>query len=75
MSFYDFPYFCLKLIFGSIQGIVRSGASYYISGLVMKKKGPFFVTAFNPLGMVIVVVVSSFTLAEQMDLGRYFYLT
>ncbi|KAL4575116.1 hypothetical protein LXL04_021957 [Taraxacum kok-saghyz] len=52
------------------SGIVRSGASYYVSGLVMKEKGPFFVTAFNPLGMVIVAVVSSFALAERLLLGR-----
>ncbi|KVI09786.1 hypothetical protein Ccrd_011791, partial [Cynara cardunculus var. scolymus] len=45
-----------KLLATLYSGIVRSGASYYISGLVMKEKGPFFVTAFNPLGMVIVVI-------------------
>ncbi|KAJ9554566.1 hypothetical protein OSB04_018611 [Centaurea solstitialis] len=50
-------------------GIDRSAATYYISGLVMKERGPSFVTAFNPLGMVIVVIVSSFTLGEQMNLG------
>ncbi|CAH1430579.1 unnamed protein product [Lactuca virosa] len=52
------------------SGIIRSGASYYVSGLVMKEKGPFFVTAFNPLGMVIVAIVSSFALAERLLLGR-----
>nr|XP_043634923.1 WAT1-related protein At2g39510-like [Erigeron canadensis] len=59
-----------KLFATLYSGIVRSGASYYISGLVMKEKGPFFVTAFNPLGMVIVAIVSSFTLAEEIHLGR-----
>ncbi|XP_071707081.1 WAT1-related protein At2g39510-like [Rutidosis leptorrhynchoides] len=59
-----------KLLATLYSGIVRSGASYYVSGLVMKEKGPFFVTAFNPLGMVIVVIVSSFTVGEQMNLGR-----
>ncbi|KAI7749775.1 hypothetical protein M8C21_012133 [Ambrosia artemisiifolia] len=54
----------------NLLGIVRSGASYYVSGLVMKEKGPFFVTAFNPLGMVIVAIVSSFALAERLVLGR-----
>lgn len=37
----------------------------------MKDKGPVFVTAFSPLSMVIVAVLSSFILAEQMFLGRY----
>lgn len=60
----------MKLLATLYSGIIRSGASYYISGLVMKSKGPFFVTAFNPLGMVIVVIVSSFRLGEQLDVGR-----
>ncbi|KVI04947.1 WAT1-related protein At2g39510-like [Cynara cardunculus var. scolymus] len=59
-----------ELVATLYSGIVRSGASYYVSGLVMKEKGPFFVTAFNPLGMVIVAIVSSFALAERLVLGR-----
>ncbi|PWA76170.1 eamA domain, WAT1-related protein [Artemisia annua] len=59
-----------ELVATLYSGIVRSGASYYVSGLVMKEKGPFFVTAFNPLGMVIVAVVSSIALAERLVLGR-----
>lgn len=37
----------------------------------MKDRGPVFVTAFNPLSMVIVAVMSSIILREQMLLGRY----
>ncbi|KAD7480071.1 hypothetical protein E3N88_03207 [Mikania micrantha] len=59
-----------KLFATLYSGIIRSGASYYVSGLIMKVKGPFFVTAFNPFGMVIVVILSSFTLGEQMNVGR-----
>ena len=55
----------------SMQGIVCSGLAYYIQGVVMKDRGPVFVTAFSPLSMVIVAVMSSFILAEQMYLGRY----
>lgn len=54
-----------------MQGIVCSGLAYYIQGVVMKDRGPVFVTAFSPLSMVIVAVLSSFILAEQMYLGRY----
>ncbi|KAL8556830.1 hypothetical protein ACS0TY_004339 [Phlomoides rotata] len=50
-------------------GIVASGMSYYISGVIMKDKGPVFVTAFNPLSMVAVAVMSSFIFAEQMTVG------
>ncbi|XVF23841.1 hypothetical protein REPUB_Repub13aG0074400 [Reevesia pubescens] len=39
-------------------------------GLVMKKRGPDFVSAFNPLGMVIVAILGSFFLAEEMYPGR-----
>ncbi|CAK9176497.1 unnamed protein product [Ilex paraguariensis] len=53
-----------------MAGIIASGVSYYVSGLIIKVKGPVFVTLFNPLCMVIVAVMGSFILAEQMDLGR-----
>ncbi|CAA0820505.1 WAT1-related protein [Striga hermonthica] len=51
-------------------GVVCSGITYYLSGVIMKEKGPVFVTAFNPLGMVIVAVLSSFIFAEQMTVGK-----
>ena len=54
-----------------MQGIVCSGFTYFVQGIVMKNKGPVFVTAFNPLSMVIVAILSSFILSEIMYLGRY----
>uniref|UniRef100_A0A803N4K2 WAT1-related protein n=1 Tax=Chenopodium quinoa TaxID=63459 RepID=A0A803N4K2_CHEQI len=39
------------------------------SGVVMKERGPVFVTAFSPLGMVIVAILSTFLMAEKMYLG------
>ncbi|KAI7728714.1 hypothetical protein M8C21_019085 [Ambrosia artemisiifolia] len=51
-------------------GIVCSGLAFYIQGLVMKTRGPVFVTAFSPLSMIIVAVMGSIILAEQMYLGR-----
>ncbi|KAG8374946.1 hypothetical protein BUALT_Bualt10G0048500 [Buddleja alternifolia] len=59
-----------KLLAYVYGGIVSSGITYYVSGAIMKEKGPVFVTAFNPLSMVIVAVLSSFILAEQMDVGK-----
>ncbi|KAJ4822192.1 hypothetical protein Tsubulata_030308 [Turnera subulata] len=59
-----------KLVAAVYSGIVCSGLAYYIQGLVMKDRGPVFVTAFSPLCMVIVAVMSSIILAEQMFLGR-----
>ncbi|KAJ1377483.1 EamA domain [Sesbania bispinosa] len=56
------------LLFGEL-GIVTSSISYYVQGLVIKKKGPVFATAFSPLMMIIVAIMGSFILAEQIYLG------
>ncbi|KAI3447662.1 hypothetical protein Pfo_004327 [Paulownia fortunei] len=59
-----------KFLAAAYSGILCSAIAYYVQGVVMKERGPVFVTAFSPLGMVIVAVLSSFILAEQMYLGR-----
>ncbi|XP_008233582.1 PREDICTED: WAT1-related protein At2g39510-like isoform X2 [Prunus mume] len=59
-----------KLLAAVYSGIICSGVVYYVQGLVMKERGPVFVTAFSPLSMIIVAVMSSFMLAEIMYLGR-----
>lgn len=48
---------------------MSSGIAYYVQGLVMQKRGPVFVTAFNPLIMIIVAFMGSFILAEKIYLG------
>ncbi|XP_062087354.1 WAT1-related protein At2g39510-like [Humulus lupulus] len=60
-------YMILAALYG---GTFRSGLGYYIQVLVIKLKGPVLVTAFNPVGLVIVAIMSSFILSEQMYLGR-----
>lgn len=52
-----------------MQGIVTSSISYYVQGLVIKKRGPVFATAFSPLMMIIVAIMGSFILAEKIYLG------
>ncbi|GAB2300504.1 hypothetical protein Dimus_034547 [Dionaea muscipula] len=59
-----------RLLAAVYSGVFCSGLAYYIQGMVMKERGPVFVTAFNPLCMVIVAVISSIILAEKMHLGR-----
>ncbi|GAB2235678.1 hypothetical protein Droror1_Dr00026113 [Drosera rotundifolia] len=59
-----------RLLAAVYSGVFCSGLAYYIQGMVMKERGPVFVTAFNPLCMVIVAVMSSIFLSEQMHLGR-----
>ncbi|KAL5558388.1 hypothetical protein UlMin_034599 [Ulmus minor] len=51
------------------SGIVSSGITYYVQGLVLRSRGPVFVTAFNPLCMVLVAILSSIVLAEKIHLG------
>ncbi|XP_050385592.1 WAT1-related protein At2g39510 [Argentina anserina] len=59
-----------KLLTYVYGGIICSGVGYYIQGIAMKERGPVFVTAFNPLSMVIVAILSSIALSEILYLGR-----
>ncbi|KAB8988204.1 hypothetical protein FH972_026895 [Carpinus fangiana] len=56
-------------LLAAAYGIVSSSISYYVQGLVMEKRGPVFVTAFSPLMMIIVAIMGSFILAENIYLG------
>ncbi|KAK6939858.1 EamA domain, partial [Dillenia turbinata] len=58
-----------RLLAPLYTGIVGSALAYYIQGLVLKTRGPVFVTAFNPLCMIIVSILGSIILAEQIHLG------
>ncbi|MCL7033821.1 hypothetical protein MKW94_000649 [Papaver nudicaule] len=51
------------------SGVVCSAIAYYLQSVVIKERGPVFVTAFNPLCMIIVAVLGSLILAEQIHLG------
>ncbi|KAJ6350193.1 hypothetical protein OIU78_006379 [Salix suchowensis] len=59
-----------KLLAAVYSGVICSGIGYYVQGLIMKRKGPVFVTAFSPLSMVIVAVLGSFFLKEILYMGR-----
>ncbi|CAL1407704.1 unnamed protein product [Linum trigynum] len=59
-----------KLLAAVYSGVVCSGLLFYIQGIVMRERGPVFVTAFNPLCMVLVAIMSSVFLDEEMFLGR-----
>ncbi|KAK4798900.1 hypothetical protein SAY86_024265 [Trapa natans] len=62
-----FDYILLSIVY---SGIIRSGMQYYLQGMVMKTRGPVFITAFSPLGMVIVAILGSFILHEILTVGR-----
>ncbi|KAL1292137.1 WAT1-related protein At5g07050-like isoform X2 [Arachis ipaensis] len=59
----------MNLLAAAYAGVFSSSMSYYVQGLVMQKKGPVFATAFIPLMMIIVAIMGSFILAEQIYLG------
>ncbi|CAK8566391.1 unnamed protein product [Lathyrus sativus] len=50
-------------------GIVTSGITYYVQGLVFQSRGPVFFTAFNPLCMIITCALGAFLFGEQLHLG------
>ncbi|XP_022862762.1 WAT1-related protein At2g39510-like [Olea europaea var. sylvestris] len=60
----------IKLLACVYGEILCSGLGYYISGYILQEKGPVFLTSFNPLTMLIVAGMSSFILAEQLELGK-----
>ncbi|CAM0913853.1 unnamed protein product [Alopecurus aequalis] len=51
------------------SGVVCSGVAFYVQGLVTKTRGPVFVTAFQPLCMLITAVMGSILLKEETTLG------
>ncbi|KAF3320627.1 WAT1-related protein [Carex littledalei] len=61
--------FDMRLFTCVYAGIVCSGVAYYVQGLVIKQRGPVFVTAFNPLCMIITALLGTFILGEQITLG------
>ncbi|KAM5550971.1 hypothetical protein ABKV19_027360 [Rosa sericea] len=56
-------------LLAAVYGALLSGAAYYVMGLVVKKKGPVFYSAFNPLATLLVAILGSFFLAEQLYTG------
>ncbi|KAJ3702897.1 hypothetical protein LUZ61_006602 [Rhynchospora tenuis] len=62
--------FDMRLFTVVYSGVMCSGVTYYVQGIVMKERGPVFVTAFNPLCMIIVAVLGSIILGDEITLGR-----
>ncbi|KAF3555603.1 hypothetical protein F2Q69_00010386 [Brassica cretica] len=61
--------FDMNLLASAYAGIMSSSVAYYVQGLMMQRKGPVFVTAFNPLVVVIVSIMSFFVLGQGIYLG------
>lgn len=61
--------FDMNLLASAYAGIMSSSIAYYIQGLMMQRKGPVFVTAFNPFVVIIVSIISFFVLGQGIYLG------
>ncbi|KAF3319726.1 WAT1-related protein [Carex littledalei] len=59
----------MNLLAAAYAGIVSSSIAYYVQGLVIQIRGPVFASAFCPLVMIIVAIMGSFILAENIYLG------
>ncbi|GLT63362.1 hypothetical protein SLA2020_359320 [Shorea laevis] len=58
-----------RLLAAVYGGIVCSGITYYVQGLVIRERGPVFATSFSPLCMIITAALDSIILAAQIHLG------
>ncbi|CAM8920390.1 unnamed protein product [Rhodiola kirilowii] len=61
--------FDIKLLAAVYSGIVNSGIAYYVQAVVIKDRGPVFSTSFSPLGLIIITILGSVILGEQLHLG------
>ncbi|KAM5574687.1 WAT1-related protein [Rosa sericea] len=59
----------IRLLAVAYTGIVATGISVTIIALCVRMKGPLFVSAFNPLVLVLVAFVGSLLLDEKLHLG------
>ena len=54
------------------------GVSFYVQIVAIQKKGPVFVTAFQPLTTILVAIMGLFILGDALHMGRYaclYYIT
>ncbi|KAI6678629.1 hypothetical protein NL676_039425 [Syzygium grande] len=52
-----------------LNGVVSSGLCYTLMAWCIRVRGPVFVSAFNPLMLVIVALAGSLVLDEKLNLG------
>ncbi|XP_016707186.2 WAT1-related protein At1g21890 [Gossypium hirsutum] len=58
-----------RLLAATYSGVVCSGITFYVQGVVIRKRGPVFVTSFSPLCMIITAALGAIILAEKLHLG------
>ncbi|KAL5054608.1 hypothetical protein RYX36_035290, partial [Vicia faba] len=58
-----------RLLTVAYLGIVTSGLVFILTAWCVRKKGPVYASAFNPLNLLIVAIVASLLLDETLYLG------
>ncbi|KAG2325632.1 hypothetical protein Bca52824_008360 [Brassica carinata] len=61
--------FDMNLLASAYAGIMSSSIAYYVQGMMTKQKSVVFVTAFNPLIVIIVSIISFLILCQRLYLG------
>ncbi|GKV37674.1 hypothetical protein SLEP1_g45673 [Rubroshorea leprosula] len=58
-----------KFVAIAYSGVVCSGIAYYVQGVVIRERGPVFLTSFSPLCMIITATLGAIVLKELIHLG------
>ncbi|CAF2266036.1 hypothetical protein YC2023_044463 [Brassica napus] len=61
--------FDMNLLASAYAGIMSSSIAYYVQGMMTKQKSVVFVTAFNPLIVIIVSIINFLILGQRLYLG------
>ncbi|KAB2628480.1 WAT1-related protein [Pyrus ussuriensis x Pyrus communis] len=61
----------IRLLTVAYSGIMVTGLSAAFIALCIDMRGPLFVSIFNPLMLMLVIIVGSLVLDEKLHLGRY----
>ncbi|WOL02324.1 WAT1-related protein [Canna indica] len=61
--------FDIRLLTVAYSGIFASGMTFTLLGWCIRKKGPVYASAFNPLILVFVALLGSLLLSEKLYLG------
>eukprot|EP01018_Ginkgo_biloba_P018341 Gb_01919 [translate_table: standard] len=59
----------VKLLACVYSGVVSTGIAFTVMTWCVRRRGPLFVTMFNPLALIIVAIMSSIILNENFHLG------
>ncbi|KAK0601029.1 hypothetical protein LWI29_020704 [Acer saccharum] len=61
----------IRLLSVFYLGVLSSGVTLAVMAWCISKRGPLFVSIFNPLALLVTAVASSLVLQEKLHLGRF----